>query len=168
MVRKVTVKVAPLYHPHLLHMCLENSYFICWPKVGVFTASAPQGQGCKKLKSSFQEAVLNGKKTRDGSPEVCAARCQSQAAHSGSRRRLRKQWRDLLQIKFIVIRMSWQKISEQPETHILPHKSNIMDCGQRSWSIFQVQVTPLVSCIMNFKSGSLPVMHINGGKWRCE
>lgn len=26
MARKVTVKVAPLYHPYLLHMCLENSF----------------------------------------------------------------------------------------------------------------------------------------------
>lgn len=58
MVRKVTVKVAPLYHPHLLHMCLENSLFHLLTKSWVLTTSAPQGQGCEKLKSSFQEAFL--------------------------------------------------------------------------------------------------------------
>lgn len=44
---------------------------------------------------------------------------QSEATSLGFRHRLQKQLRDLLQqIKFIVIKMSWQKFSGQPETHI--------------------------------------------------
>lgn len=64
MVRKVTVKVAPLYHPYLLHMCLENSLFHLLTKSWIFYYIGPQGQGCEKLKSSLKEAFLNGNKKK--------------------------------------------------------------------------------------------------------
>lgn len=59
MFRKVTVKVAPLYRPYLLHMCLENSLFHLLTKSWTFTTSAPRGQGwweitVKPLKRPFQ------------------------------------------------------------------------------------------------------------------
>lgn len=68
-----------------------------------------------------------------GNPEVYTVRCQDQATNLDLRYGPRKQLRDLLQqIRFTVTRMSWQKVSEQPKTPIVPPKSQISDRGQRS------------------------------------
>ena len=77
--------------------------------------------------------LIEERKTTSGTPEVYAVCCQNQAIHWDLRHRLQEQLRDLLQqIRSIVTRISGQKVSEQPETHMFTHEAKISDHGQRS------------------------------------
>lgn len=67
MVRKVTIKVAPLFHPYSLHMCLENHVFHLLSKSWIFTAFVHRVNVGKKSKSSFKEAFQNENEERDKS-----------------------------------------------------------------------------------------------------
>jgi hypothetical protein len=64
MVRKVTVKIAPLYRPsvHIYSICVLKTVFHLLTESWIFTAPAHTAKVGGKLKAHFKEEVLMGGK----------------------------------------------------------------------------------------------------------
>lgn len=74
MVRKVTVKVAPLYHPYLLHMCLENSLFHLLTKSWIFLLRQPTGPTLWEIKVKPERGSFKWEQKNKRVPSVTAAK----------------------------------------------------------------------------------------------